>query len=146
MTPFPLQTVLDVRKRREERSLMDFVEEARLLKEERERLVEFQRQVADALGLLRRLGERTVEAMEMELHLVHVRNCRRRLREQEAAVDLREGEVRARRERLLSAMKERKVVETLRDRHAAEQRKEEETREQAVQDERSVMRPRRKKT
>ena len=34
MTPFPLQTVLDVRKRREERSLMDFVEEARLTKDD----------------------------------------------------------------------------------------------------------------
>ncbi|NPU84722.1 MAG: flagellar export protein FliJ [Syntrophaceae bacterium] len=146
MTPFPLQTVLDVRKRQEERSLMEFVEEARCLKEEKERLGGMQRQVNDALGLLRNLQQKTIEVMEMEMHLVHVRNCRRLVQEQRAVVDRREGEVRARRERLVQAMKERKVMETLRDRHHAEQKKEEDTREQAAMDERATMGARRKRT
>jgi len=145
MTPFPLQTVLDVRKRQEERSLMDFVDEVRRLKEEKERLKGLQRQVTDALGRLRNLKEKAIEAMEAELHLVHVRNCRRRAQEQRSVVVRRESEVLERRERLVQAMKERKVMETLRDRHDAEQKKEEETREQAAMDERAVIASRRKK-
>jgi flagellar FliJ protein len=146
MTPFPLQTVLDVRKRQEERTLMEFVEEVRRLKEERERLGGLERQVSEALGRLRDLQEKTVEVMEMEMHLVHIRNCRRLVREQQSLVEQREDEVRARRERLVQAMKERKVMETLRDRHEAEQKKEEDTREQAAMDERAVVGARRKKS
>lgn len=146
MTPFPLQTVLDVRKRQEERTLMEFVEEMRRLKEERERLGGLERQVSEALGRLRDLQEKTVEVMEMEMHLVHIRNCRRLVREQQSLVEQREDEVRARRERLVQAMKERKVMETLRDRHEAEQKKEEDTREQAAMDERAVVGARRKKS
>ncbi|MGV8078675.1 MAG: flagellar export protein FliJ [Syntrophales bacterium] len=145
MTPFPLQTVLDVRKRQEERSLMEFVEEVRRLKEEKEHLGGLQKRVSDALGLLRNLQEKTVEVMEMEMHLVHIRNCRRLVQEQRSVVDRREEEVLARRERLVQAMKERKVLEALRDRHDAGQIKEEEAREQAVMDERAVMSAGRKK-
>jgi flagellar FliJ protein len=146
MTPFPLQTVLDVRKRQEERTLMEFVEEVRRLKEEKEHLGGLQKRVSDALGLLRNLQEKTVEVMEMEMHLVHIRNCRRLVQEQRSVVDRREEEVLARRERLVQAMKERKVMETLRDRHEAEQKKEEDTREQAAMDERAVVGARRKKS
>ena len=97
MTPFPLQTVLDVRKRQEERSLMEFVEEARRLKEEKEHLGGLQKRVSDALGLLRNLQEKTVEVMEMEMHLVHIRNCRRLVQEQRSVVDRRGEEGSARR-------------------------------------------------
>ena len=124
---------------------MDFVEEVRCLKEEKERLGGLQRQVNDALGLLRNLQEKTVEVMEMEMHLVHVRCCRRLVQEQRSVVEQREEEVRARRERLVHAMKERKVMETLRDHHDGEQKKKEETREQAAMDERAIIGARRKK-
>jgi flagellar FliJ protein len=145
VTPFPLQAVLDVRKSREERLLMEFVEETRRLTEETNRLHLLRREMDGALDRLRNLKEKTVGAPEMEMRLIHIRDCRRRVREQESAVDLREREVRERREGLLAAMKERKVVEILRDRHVAEGKKNEEAREQAAQDERAVIRSRRKK-
>ncbi|MDR5704205.1 MAG: flagellar FliJ family protein [Armatimonadota bacterium] len=116
---FPLQTLLDVRSRREELCAQRLAEAQRLVREQ-ERLVQELRTIfAEGRLALRRALEEGAGVEEILLHLEHIQRLEVHLARAEACLlELKAKEEETRKE-FLEARRARRVVERLRERRWA---------------------------
>jgi flagellar FliJ protein len=143
MFVFKLQAVLDTKKIIEEQKLTEFsakknqlIEEQKLLEDiKRERILLID-QLRDSQHLIRRLRD-------IELQLTYIDICTEKEKRQQQVVEIVTNEVEEKRVALLEAMRERKVLENLKNRDMEEYRASEAMQERITTDETAILRFRR---
>jgi flagellar FliJ protein len=143
MFVFKLQAVLDTKKIIEEQKLTEFsakknqlIEEQKLLEDiKRERILLID-QLRDSQRLIRRLRD-------IELQLTYIDICTEKEKRQRQVVETLTNEVEETRVALLEAMRERKVLENLKNRDMEEYRTSEAMQERLTTDETAILRFRR---
>jgi flagellar FliJ protein len=120
MFVFPLQSVLDCRKASEENKLLAFSEKTRELAAEKETL---DRLRTERFRLAEQLRQTAGRALDADFLLLQVRSIKQMLKlekKQKEHIHRVSQELENRKEELLDAMKQRKTMETLRDRKFSE--------------------------
>lgn len=143
MFVFKLQAVLDTKRIIEEQKLTEFSEKKNRLKEEllildgiqRERILLVD-QLRDSQHLIRHLRD-------IELQITYIDVCTEKEKKQQKIIEGVTNEVEERRIALLEAMKERKVLENLKNRDMDEYRVSEVMQERIATDETAILRFRR---
>jgi flagellar FliJ protein len=140
---FKLQAVLDTKKIIEEQKLAEFSEKKNRLNEEIKVLNDIQRerillvdQLRDSQHLIRHLRD-------IELQITYIDVCMEKGKKQKNVVEGVTKELEKRRIALLEAMKERKVLENLKNRDMEEFRASEVKEERITTDETAILRFRR---
>jgi flagellar protein FliJ len=143
MFVFKLQAVLDTKKIIEEQKLTEFSEKKNQLNEEIKILNNIQRerillvdQLRDSQHLIRRLRD-------IELQITYIDVCTDKEKKQKKVIEGVTKEVEERRIALMEAMKERKVMENLKDRDMEEFKASEVMQERITTDETAILRFRR---
>ncbi|MFA6412161.1 MAG: flagellar export protein FliJ [Syntrophales bacterium] len=143
MFVFKLQAVLDTKKIIEEHKLTEFSEKKNQLNEEKKVLIDIQRerillvdQLRDSQHLIRHLRD-------IELQITYIDACTEKEKKQKRVVEGVTKEVEERRIALMEAMKERKVMENLKDRDMGEFKDSEAMQERITTDETAILRFRR---
>ncbi len=112
---FKLEPLFDYRQRLEEASQREFSEALILLEEEERKLVELQRAYIKGCEDLDRLKEDGGQAEELGMYGAYFYGLKSHIAEQEKIITEARAEFEARRAHLEEATKEKKVVETLKD-------------------------------
>jgi flagellar FliJ protein len=139
MFVFQLQSVLDYRKNIEEKILNDFSEKKRELKEERLKLKNLVEERANLIEALRKMQGRQVHAEDIATLVSYVEQVREEEKKQKKVIAQLKEQLEAKRKELLEAVKKRKVMETLRERHLEEYEFDMRALEQKNSDEMSVL-------
>lgn len=117
---FPLEMVLETRRRREERLKKELGELARQYHEGLEDLGSLRsEQMKQCLDMLDRAVEEA-DGMELLLYDLYLRSLAIKIRNQEALVEDLSGQVDHKREEVIYGSKERKIVEKLREKRYEE--------------------------
>lgn len=143
MFVFKLQAVLDTKKIIEEQKLTEFSEKKNQLNEEIKVLNDIQQerillvdQLRDSQHLIRHLRD-------IELQITYIDVCKEKEKKQKKVIEGMTKEVEERRIALMEAMKERKVMENLKDRDMEEFKASEVMQERITTDETAILRFRR---
>ncbi|MCX5827427.1 MAG: flagellar export protein FliJ [Deltaproteobacteria bacterium] len=143
MFVFKLQAVLDTKKIIEEQKLAEFSEKKNQLNEEIKVLNDIQKerillvdQLRDSQHLIRHLRD-------IELQITYIDVCTEKEKKQKKVIEGVTKEVEERRIALMEAMKERKVMENLKDRDMEEFKASEVMQERITTDETAILRFRR---
>ncbi len=113
---FKLEPLYDYRQRLEEASQREFSEALMLLEEEERKLVDLQRAYIKGCEDLDRLKEEGGQAEELGMYGAYFFGLKRHISEQEKIIADARAEFEARRAHLEEATKDKKVVETLKER------------------------------
>lgn len=140
MFVFKLQSVLDYRKNVEEKILNDFSEKKRELKEESLKLKNLEKERADLIEELRNMQGRKVYAEDIAVYVSYVKQVREKEENQKIIIAHVKEQLEAKRKELLEAVKKRKVMEKLKERHVEEDEFNMRALEQKNSDEMSVLR------
>jgi flagellar FliJ protein len=114
---FKLQSVLEHRKTMEEMALRVFSDAIVKLNAERTTMTALTEKEALLIEQWRELGERPVKATDFSLYAEYIKRIQHSLRDQAAIVIAAEEEVERKRVALLAAVKERKILETLKEKN-----------------------------
>ncbi|MEI7638216.1 MAG: flagellar export protein FliJ [Syntrophus sp. (in: bacteria)] len=143
MFVFKLQAVLDTKKIIEDQKLTDFSEKKNQLNEEIKVLNDIQQerillvdQLRDSQHLIRHLRD-------IELQITYIDVCKEKEKKQKKVIEGMTKEVEERRIALMEAMKERKVMDNLKDRDMEEFKASEVMQERITTDETAILRFRR---
>jgi flagellar protein FliJ len=117
---FKLQSVLEYRKNIEEKILNDFSEKKRELKEERLKLKNLVEERANLIEALRNMQGLKVLAEDIAALVSYVEQVREEEKKQKKVITQVKEQVEAKRKELLEAVKKRKVMEKLKERHLEE--------------------------
>lgn len=140
MFVFQLESVMNCRKAAEEKALTEFSDEKRDLEKERQQLVRIQEHKVSLIGQLRDIRKDGLKADEIALFMDYMRQVQARLADQEKVVRQAAERVSLKREALLAAVKDRKVMETLKARKLHEYIAENNKAEQKQMDETAIFR------
>jgi flagellar FliJ protein len=132
---FPLQAVLEVKRRREEALLEELAKRTRAAAAAQDRLRELRAERRRAQGELRRLLQGWVEVEKVRSARGYVAAVDSRIEAQSREVQRRNEEVKACRQQVVAAAQERKTMEKLRERHWDAYRAEYYRQEQGLLDE-----------
>jgi len=143
MFRFKLQSILDVRKILEDRTLIDFSEHQKVLRREEECLQGIQQQKTDLIDGLREIQGKTVNVSEIVSQSLSIQQCQRS--EATQAERVREASDRAdqKRQELLEAAKKRKAMEILKTHNYERYQSESNLRERSATDEMAIVRHKR---
>lgn len=140
MFVFRLESVMNCRKAAEDKALTDFSDEKRDLEKERQQLDRIQEHKVSLIGQLRGMRKDGLKADEIALFMDYIRQVQARLADQENVVRQAAERVSFKREALLAAVKDRKVMETLKARKLQEYIAESNKAEQKQMDETAIFR------
>ena len=140
MFVFRLESVMNCRKAAEDKALTDFSDEKRDLEKERQQLDRIQEHKVSLIGQLRDMQKDGLKADEIALFMDYIRQVQARLADQENVVRQAAERVSLKREALLAAVKDRKVMETLKARKLQEYIAESNKAEQKQMDETAIFR------
>jgi flagellar FliJ protein len=141
---FKLQSVLDARKTKEEQVLAEFVEQTKALEKERQTLVAMDLEKERLLQRLREEKEKLLRPGDVELQLSYIKAWNRKIALQRNLILKLVQELEKKRRNLLDVMKDRKILENLKERHLKEYNLQQSSREQIAADETAVLRHERK--
>ncbi|HOF04135.1 MAG TPA: flagellar export protein FliJ [Syntrophales bacterium] len=144
MFTFKLQSVLDARKTKEEQVLAEFVEQTKALEKERQTLVAMDLEKERLLQRLREEKEKLLRPGDVELQLSYIKAWNRKIALQRNLILKLVQELEKKRRNLLDVMKDRKILENLKERHLKEYNLQQSSREQIAADETAVLRHERK--
>lgn len=137
---FQLQALLDFRVRREDELKRRLGELERVIQAEQETLMELERSLREAAASYEELESSDVDLERARLYRGFYRwLCSRIEDQQEVIAELKE-EMKAQRNRVVEAMRERKIVQSLRDNQFEQFRLDELRREQAFLDDIAISR------
>lgn len=139
MFVFPLQTVLDYRKNIEERILNAFSEKKRELEMEEIKLQNMIEEKSFIIGQLREMQNQSLHIDDIARHVSYIERIRENEKKQNMVIAQASRQLEAKRMELLEAVKKRKVIEMLKDRHAEEYANAERALEQKKSDEMAVV-------
>ena len=140
MFVFRLESVMNCRKAAEDKALTDFSDEKRDLEKERQQLDRIQEHKVSLIEQLRDMQKDGLKADEIALFMDYIRQVQARLADQENVVRQAVERVSLKREALLAAVKDRKVMETLKARKLQEYIAESNKAEQKQMDETAIFR------
>ncbi|MFO7569293.1 MAG: flagellar export protein FliJ [Smithellaceae bacterium] len=146
MFKFKLQSVLEYRQNVEEKILNDYSELRRRLETEKELLKKL---IAEREGLtneLRQMKNTLLRAQDIASMVAYVEAIRKKQHEQENLIHEVKGLVEDKRKELVEAVKNRKVMENLKERQAEEYRKNTSDLEQKNSDEMAILKFGRRET
>lgn len=146
MFKFKLQSVLEYRLNIEEKILNEFSDLKRILEEKKavlKALIDERHRLMDEL---RNMQRRVMRADDLAALVGYVENLRLKEKEQNNIIDQASEKVEAKRKELMEAVKNKKVMENLRDKHEEEYRKNMNELEQKNSDEMSVLKYGRRET
>jgi flagellar protein FliJ len=143
MFVFKLQAVLDTKRIIEEQKLTEFSEKKNQLKQELLILDDIQRERILLVDQLRDTQHLIRHLRDIEMQISYIDVCTEKEKKQEKVIAGVTNEVEKRRLVLLEAMKERKVLENLKDRDIHEYRASEVMQERITTDETAILRFRR---
>lgn len=115
MFNFRLQSILDIRKSIEEKTLIEFSEQQMALLREQDRLLSIEKERGALVDALRDIQGKTVSIDEITLNTESIKQCRISEAHQQERIDEVAKKVDFTREALLEAVKKRKTMETLKD-------------------------------
>jgi len=139
MFVFKMQSVLDYRKHIEEKILASFSKIKRELEREKDRLKKIARAKEDNVSQLRKMRNETVHAEDIARYLSFIEQLRQDEKKQKIVIDNVKNQLEEKRKELLEAVKKRKVMEKLKEKHRAEYEEESLALEQKNSDEISVL-------
>ncbi|MDI9571119.1 MAG: flagellar export protein FliJ [Pseudomonadota bacterium] len=141
---FKLQTVLDARKAKEEQTLAEYTEQTRLLEKERESLARMGTEKERLLRQLREDTNRLLNPADIDLRVSYIKVWNRKMAMQESLVLTMAQDVEKKRHALLETVKDRKIMENLKERHWKEYLLQQAMQERLMADETAVQRHGRK--
>lgn len=144
MFVFKMQSVLDAKKTQEEQALADFKAYSVLLEEEKGKLAAMEEQKEVLLMELRRSKNTTAKAASVDLHISYLKVWERRMAQQRVLILKMAQELEKRRQTLMTIMKDRKILENLKERHLADYRRQQSFQERRTADEMAILRHERK--
>lgn len=139
MFVFSLQTVLDYRKNLEERILNAFSEKKRELELEELRLQNLIEEKNNIVCELKNMQNRLLPIDDIARYVSYVERIRENEKKQNMIIAQTSEQLETKRVELLEAVKKRKVIEMLKDRHAEEYLNVERAFEQKNSDEMAVL-------
>ncbi|MEN6469831.1 MAG: flagellar export protein FliJ [Smithella sp.] len=146
MFKFKLQSVLEYRHNIEEKILNEFSDLKRILEEKKavlKALIDERHRLMDEL---RNMQRSMMRADDLAALVAYVENLRLKEKEQKNIIEQASEKVEAKRKELMEALKNKKVMENLRDKHAEEYQKNMNELEQKNSDEMSVLKYGRRET
>ncbi|MFA5182589.1 MAG: flagellar export protein FliJ [Syntrophales bacterium] len=143
MFVFKLQAVLDTKKIIEEQKLTEFSEKKKQLNEELLFLEDIQKERILLVDQLRDSQHLIRHMRDIELQITYIDVCTEKEKKQQQIIAGVTSEVEERRLALLEAMKERKVLENLKNRDMDEYKASEVMQERITMDETAILRFRR---
>ena len=139
MYVFKLQSVLDYRINIEEKILNDFSEKKRELEAEKLNLKCLIKERVDLIDEIRKMPGKKLYAEDIARHVDYVEKIREKEKQQKEIIERVKVELEVKREELLEAVKQRKVMEKLKERHTEEYESNMGALEQKNSDEMSVL-------
>lgn len=146
MFQFKLQSVLDYRLNMEEKIHNEFSNVKRYLEEQKAVLKMLMSERESLMNDLRNMKRAVLRADDVATVVGYVENIRRKEIEQKKAIHQAAEQVEKKRKELMEAVRNRKVMENLKDRQAEEYRKEMNEIEQKNSDEMSILKYGRRET
>lgn len=146
MFKFKLQSVLEYRLNMEEKILNEFSDAKRYLEEQKAVLRALVSNREGLMNDLRNMQRTPMRADDIAALVQYVENIRGKENEQKNIIHQAKEQVESKRKVLVEAVKNRKVLENLRDKHAEEYRKNFNELEQKNSDEMSVLKYGRRET
>jgi flagellar protein FliJ len=116
MFKFKLQTILDVRKMLEDKSLQEFTQKQKEFQRENEQLQSIQQQKTVIIDELRNVQGKTVNVSEIKMNVDYMKQCLKRETLQIEQVKEAEKMAKIKKEALFDAIKKRKSMEILKAR------------------------------
>jgi len=144
MFTFKLQSVLDARKTKEEQVLAEFIEQTNKLEREKETLTGMGVEKERLLQRLREQKDRLLRPADVELQLSYIKVWNRKIALQRNLILKLGQELEKKRRNLMDVMKDRKILENLKERHLKEHRLQQSLQERITADETAVLRHERK--
>jgi len=144
MFTFKLQSVLDARKTKEEQVLAEFIEQTNKLEREKETLTGMGVEKERLLQRLREQKDRLLRPADVELQLSYIKVWNRKIALQRNLILKLGQELEKKRRNLMDVMKDRKILENLKERHLKEHRLQQNLQERITADETAVLRHERK--
>ncbi len=144
MFTFKLQSVLDARKTKEEQVLAEFIEQTNKLEREKETLTGMGVEKERLLQRLREQKDRLLRPADVELQLSYIKVWNRKIALQRNLILKLGQELEKKRRNLMDIMKDRKILENLKERHLKEHRLQQNLQERITADETAVLRHERK--
>lgn len=120
MFTFKFESSLSYRKTVEERKLREFSDTKERLAREKEVLEEIRNVQIRAQDQFKKMQERSFNASDVDLHLSYIKLFKEKERLQLETIKTVTGEVEASRKALLEAVKERKIMDNLKERQLKE--------------------------
>lgn len=120
MFVFSLQSVLDYRKNIEEKIHNEFSEKKRELELEELKLINLINERADLIGELRKMQNKSLPVDDIARYISYVEQVRENEKKQRITIAQVSEELEVKRNELLEAVKKRKIMERLKERHAEE--------------------------
>lgn len=146
MFQFKLQSVLDYRLNVEEKILNEFSDAKRYLEEQKAVLVSLIAERESFMNDLRKMESATIRADDVATVVGFIENVRGQETRQQKVIQQAIEQLEKKREELVEAVKNKKVMENLRDRQAEEYRKNMNEMEQKNSDEMSILKYGRRET
>jgi len=145
MFKFKLQTILDVRKILEDKSLQEFSQKQKEFQRENEQLQSIQRQKTVIIDELRNVQGKTVNVSEIKMNMEYIKQCLKRESFQQEQVKEAEKRATIKKEALFDAIKKRKSMEILKARQFDQHQSKSNLIERTAIDEMALIRHNRKK-
>lgn len=146
MFQFKLQSVLDYRLNQEEKALHEFSDIKRYLEEQKAVLQSLENERAVLVNELRNLRQATLQAEDISVTLRYIETLREREARQIKTIEQIAEQVEKKRKDLVEAVKNRKVMENLKDKQAEEYIKDLNETERKNMDEISILKFGRRQT
>ncbi|MBN2687729.1 MAG: flagellar export protein FliJ [Deltaproteobacteria bacterium] len=139
MFSFRLQSVLDFRKQVEDGHLAEFARVRRRLDHEMERLSRIMEDTMRMMNHLMMIGKGDIQPGDIALVKSYIKSLRELERRQQAVIETVKLELEDKRAELLEAVKQRKIMENLRERRFEAYKSEAQKRELKELDERGII-------
>ena len=132
---FRLQSFLGVKEKMEEQKKIEYGRALQKLEEEKQRLQDFEREKASYINLCRETIENNISPSEFRTYSDYIELLKKKMRAQVKVIEQTAEIVERRRLELVDAMKERKMLDTLKERDYEQFLKDELMAEQKLVDE-----------
>jgi flagellar FliJ protein len=140
MFTFKLESALNYRKTLEELKLVEFSEAKKKLEKEKELLAWIKAEQHATIELLKNMKGHSFRASDMALYLSYIKLFKEKEVLQHKMIEKVSNEVEVLREALLETVKNRKIMDNLKDRQLKEYNDDEAAYERKVEDETAVLR------
>ncbi len=136
---FKLQSVLEYRINMEEKILNEFSEKKRELDMERTRMKFLVKQRATLIAELRTMQDKSLPADDFAIYISYVKQVRENEKKQKIVIHQVKEQLESKRKELVEAVKQRKIMEKLKQQHMEEYNNNLRNLEQKASDEMSVL-------